>query len=119
MKYIVWVPRSFNDQQLSLAQHLSQEPQQEAAAIMQRALTGRVECHTGPVELSVVLASDARMAELNQTWRGKIGPTDVLSFPMGGVDDPEGFPLRVLGDLIISLDTAQRQADERGRAPQV
>ena len=47
-----------------------------------------------------------------------VGPTDVLSFPMGaGDENQEGFPLRVLGDLIISLDTAQRQADERGRAP--
>ena len=66
----------------------------------------------------MVLASDARMAELNRTWRGKEGSTDVLSFPMGAGDaNPEGFPLRVLGDLIISLDTAQRQADERGRVP--
>jgi len=57
-------------------------------------------------ELSVVLCGDARMAELNGAWRGVEGPTDVLSFPQ---DDAQ-----VLGDLVISLDTAARQARERG-----
>ena len=72
---------------------------------------------TGAVELSIVLTSDVRMAQLNATWRGKQGPTDVLSFPMDEGAPAEGFPVRLLGDLIISLDTAQRQAAERGSAP--
>ncbi len=57
-------------------------------------------------ELSVVLCSDAHIQALNGTWRGKDAATDVLSFPQ---DDPV-----VLGDLVLSLDTARRQADERG-----
>lgn len=56
-------------------------------------------------ELSVVFCSDARMADLNASWRGVEGPTDVLSFPQ---DDAQ-----LLGDLVISLDTADRQAKER------
>ena len=63
-----------------------------------------------------MLTSDARMAQLNATWRGKQGPTDVLSFPMDEGASAEGFPVRLLGDLIISLDTAERQAAERGSA---
>jgi len=63
--------------------------------------------------LSLVLTDDPRIAETNETWRGVSGPTDVLSFPMdegevlssGGAQDP-------LGDVMISLDTAGRQADE-------
>ena len=58
------------------------------------------------VELSLVLTSDSFIQSLNLSWRGVDGPTDVLSFPQ---DDEV-----VLGDLVLSLPTARRQADERG-----
>jgi rRNA maturation RNase YbeY len=61
-------------------------------------------------ELSVVLCNDARMAELNSAWRGVEGPTDVLSFPQEDA--------HLLGDLVISLDTADRQARERSHTLQ-
>lgn len=64
-------------------------------------------------ELSVVLCDDAHIQALNQEWRKKDAATDVLSFPMDD-DMPEGYPARILGDVVISLDTAQRQAQERG-----
>ncbi len=41
--------------------------------------------------------------------RGKEGPTDVLSFPLADAGDPAG-PERFLGDVVISVDTARRQA---------
>ncbi len=69
-----------------------------------------------PAELSIVLCDDATMAPLNQQWRGKEGPTDVLSFPQEEGEAlalPPGMP-RQLGDLVISVDTAARQADELG-----
>lgn len=64
-------------------------------------------------ELSMVLCDDAFIAPLNRDYRGKDSPTDVLSFAQregegAMADDP------VLGDLIISVETAQRQAAERG-----
>ena len=46
---------------------------------------------------------DASIQELNQKWRGKDQPTDVLSFP-------QGTPTH-LGDIVISLPTARRQAE--------
>ena len=61
----------------------------------------------------MVLCSDEHIARLNGEWRQKAEATDVLSFPMEQ-DMGDGCPVRMLGDLIISLDTAQRQADERG-----
>ncbi|BDA50944.1 probable endoribonuclease YbeY at N-terminal half [Coccomyxa sp. Obi] len=67
----------------------------------------------GPAELSVVLCSDEHITQLNTEWRGKAEPTDVLSFGMD-LDGSEGYPIRVLGDLVISLDTANQQAQERG-----
>ncbi|KAG0611083.1 hypothetical protein M758_7G113900 [Ceratodon purpureus] len=63
------------------------------------------------VELSVMLCDDARIRELNKEWRGKDSATDVLSFAQ---DQPAGAPLMLLGDLVISVETAARQAEERG-----
>ncbi|HRF58742.1 MAG TPA: rRNA maturation RNase YbeY [Fimbriimonadaceae bacterium] len=60
-----------------------------------------------PTELSVLLTDDAGIQALNRQFRGLDEPTDVLSFPAG-----PGAP--VLGDIAISVDTAQRQADARG-----
>ena len=65
------------------------------------------------VELSLLLCDDAFILPLNRDYRGKDRPTDVLSFSQreeGDPDDP------VLGDVIISIERAQEQADERGHA---
>jgi rRNA maturation RNase YbeY len=62
-------------------------------------------------ELSVVLVSDAEMRKLNRRWRGKDRPTDVLSFSQ--VEGPGPAPSGLLGDVVISVDTARRQAAER------
>lgn len=64
-------------------------------------------------ELSVILVNDSRIRELNQRFRSKDHPTDVLSWPMDEAG-PEGSP-RLLGDVAISLDTANRQARGRRR----
>lgn len=65
-------------------------------------------------ELSVLLTNDAQIRELNRVHRGKNKPTDVLAFALeeADTDEPE-LPYRVLGDIVISLDTAQRQARAR------
>jgi probable rRNA maturation factor len=62
-------------------------------------------------ELSVLLVGDRRIRTLNREWRGKDAATDVLSFPLS---EPPGIgPL--LGDVVISLDTALRRAKDEGR----
>lgn len=65
--------------------------------------------------LTLVLTDDATIAGLNRRYRQVDGPTDVLSFPS---QEGEPFVLpesarRHLGDVIISLETAQRQASGR------
>jgi len=67
-------------------------------------------------ELAITLCDDAHIQELNRTWRDKDAPTDVLSFPQG--DTPPGAP-PILGDVVISVDTAARQATERGHTAEV
>jgi probable rRNA maturation factor len=64
-------------------------------------------------ELSIVLCDDAFIQPLNRDYRALDAPTDVLSFSQregedGDPDDP------VLGDIIISVETARRQAEGRG-----
>jgi len=60
---------------------------------------------------SVCLVSDRRMKEYNRAFRGVDAVTDVLSFPGGGEADPDG---RVyLGDIVIAVPAAARQARER------
>jgi rRNA maturation RNase YbeY len=63
-------------------------------------------------ELSVVLVDDREMQALNATYRKKNRPTDVLAFSMReGEPSPQ---TNLLGDVVISVDTAARQAAERG-----
>jgi probable rRNA maturation factor len=61
------------------------------------------------VELSVLLTDDPGIQALNRSWRRKNRPTDVLSFP-AGAPPPGLVGPRHLGDVILSLDTARRQA---------
>ncbi len=65
-------------------------------------------------ELSVVLVSDREMQALNRRWRRRDRPTDVLSFAQR--EGAGGAPDGLLGDVVISLDTARRQAREQGES---
>jgi probable rRNA maturation factor len=62
-------------------------------------------------ELSILLCDDQAIHALNRRHRRKNKPTDVLAFAMQeGTSMPRGR--RLLGDIVISLDTARRQAAE-------
>lgn len=65
-------------------------------------------------ELSIVLTGDARIRRLNRDHRGVDGPTDVLAFSQreGDRSDPAGL---LLGDVVVSVPTARRQARESAR----
>ncbi len=59
----------------------------------------------------VRFAGDRELRRVNRAWRGRDRPTDVLSFP--GTPGPEG---RHLGDVLISVPAARRQAAAAGHA---
>ncbi len=72
-------------------------------------------------EVSVRLCDDAEIKELNKQYRNLDKPTDVLSFPQcedafAELDDLSdgGLPNQHLGDIVISLETAERQAQSQG-----
>ncbi len=66
-------------------------------------------------ELTVSLVGDGEMQRLNAAYRGNDRPTDVLAFAMREGKRAEGDE-GTLGDVVISLDTAQRQAASRGHS---
>jgi probable rRNA maturation factor len=63
--------------------------------------------------VTVAFVSDRAMRELNRLWRHKHGTTDVLSFPVGQ-DEFEKAEGSSLGDVVISVEQAARQAKENG-----
>lgn len=68
-------------------------------------------------EVSITFVDDGRMAALNEEYRGKTGPTDVLSFECDNIAD--GFATDAdevfsLGDIVIAPDVAYRQSREYG-----
>lgn len=63
-------------------------------------------------ELSIRLVDEAESAELNGQYRGKAGPTNVLSFPFDA--EIELTPI-LLGDLIICTQVVKREAAEQGK----
>ena len=84
----------------------------------------------GDVELSVLFCDDPVIHALNRDYRGIDLPTDVLSFPLqegvesavAGVGDEPSYPTpdsrlpTLLGDVVISVETAERQAQAQGHS---
>lgn len=58
--------------------------------------------------VSLLFADDATIANLNAAWRGKDGPTNVLSFPAGFQAGTDGDI--VLGDIALAFETVMREA---------
>jgi probable rRNA maturation factor len=63
-------------------------------------------------ELCIRIVSPEESQTLNQTYRGKDKPTNVLSFPF---EVPDEVPLNLLGDLIICADVVAKEATEQGK----
>ena len=83
--------------------------------LVRRACTAtlRAEEFPYPAEISVTFVNDEQIHELNKQYRNKDVPTDVLSFPMGenGVyDENHDTGAKILGDIVISMETAVEQA---------
>jgi probable rRNA maturation factor len=104
------------------------ENRTRGAGIDARALAGVAERLLAEIgergtSVSLTFVRDPEMRALNRAHRGKDAPTDVLSFPLyppeafdrAGVTRPlphADAPERMLGDIVVSVDTARRQAAE-------
>jgi len=90
------------------------EPGAPQRSVDRRQLQARAEqvlreLERSDAELSIALVDDATIAGLNRTYRSKSGPTDVLSFSQLEGEHVE-LAGNLLGDVVISLETAARQA---------
>jgi len=72
-------------------------------------LQGAIDCHEGI--LNVVFVTDTYIQSLNKSYRDKDEPTDVLSFNYQG--DSLGDNKDLIGEIYISVETAEKQAKER------
>lgn len=63
-------------------------------------------------EIVVRIVGEQESAELNEQYRHKSGPTNILSFP---VDLPEGIELDLLGDLVVCAPVLEQEALEQGK----
>ena len=75
----------------------------------------------GSVEISVRFVDDKEIQRLNLSYRNKDASTDVLSFPMGENGEYDvnlDTGAKILGDIVISLEHAVRQADMYGHSLQ-
>ena len=68
------------------------------------------EAATAEGGLTILLTDDASVAELNQRFRDKAGPTNVLSFPAPA--NPEGH----LGDIALAYGVCAREAEQQGKS---
>nr|WP_231716513.1 rRNA maturation RNase YbeY [Desulfosarcina alkanivorans] len=66
-------------------------------------------------QLSILIVDDDQIAELNLTYLNHAGPTNVISFPMQE-GQFAGITPDLLGDVVISADTAHREAADAGMA---
>jgi rRNA maturation RNase YbeY len=79
---------------------------------------------TGRRDFNVCFVDDDEIRRLNSLYRGKTGPTDVLSFPWQAEEGGEWEPLtggefsNFLGDIVISVDTASLNARLEGHSTQ-
>jgi len=94
----------------------------DAETIAERALAAAYDAldhgaDARPAEVSLVLADDAMVAALNRDYRGKDGPTNVLSFPQQDADAPAGglpgMP-DMLGDVVIAFGVTAAEAGDQG-----
>lgn len=73
----------------------------------------KVENKSGDYEVSITFVDDEEIRELNKQYRNIDKSTDVLSFPL--LEDETELPyVPLLGDVVISAETAQRQSEEYG-----
>jgi probable rRNA maturation factor len=85
--------------------------ERELEAWVLAALKGRLE----RAEMTIRIVAEEESAALNQAYRGKAGPTNVLSFPFQA---PPQVESSLLGDLVICAPVVGREALEQGKSEQ-
>jgi len=97
--------------------------QQKLLPIDRKALraicTAMLRQHHCDADLSLCYVDDRAIRQLNTRYLGRDDTTDVLAFPLDDDDDPPPAPdaTRMLGEIVVSAETAAREAAARGLPP--
>ena len=89
--------------------------------LIRRSVVATLDCegYENDCEISVTLTDNEGIRALNKQYRNIDAPTDVLSFPLveyEKTDEPPVDEATMLGDIVISLERAEEQADEFGHS---
>ena len=82
-----------------------------SSVAVESAIMEVLEDHASSAEVSVIFSDDKHLHQLNRDYRKINKPTDVLSFELS---DPHHPAPKALGEIYISTETAERQAEEAG-----
>lgn len=93
-------------------QFVTRKPHVPRAADIRRWIAAAV-ADREATELTVRIVAEDEGAQLNHAWRGKNGPTNVLSFPCHGL---ETIAPALLGDIVVCAPVVAREADEQGKS---
>ena len=85
-----------------------------SAELIERAAQAALAHESAEGDITVLLADNPRLRELNREYLGIDAPTDVLSFPASETDPETGA--HYLGDILISIPRAEEQAQSAGHA---
>lgn len=100
--------------EMSVSESLDSEEDIPNVALIQQWADKACLCED-EVVTSVQVVSNDEMRELNNTWRGKDRPTNVLSFPM---QSPEELDLKILGDLALCAGVINTEARQQHKSVQ-
>ena len=92
------------------------EPNEAFAEAARRGSMAALEFENADGEICIELTDDATIHEFNRDYRSVDRPTDVLSFPVFEGEELIAVPDGHLGDIMISVETAARQAKELGHS---
>jgi probable rRNA maturation factor len=76
-----------------------------------KVILGALDCPDG--EISILIVDDPQIEKLNRKYLNRIGPTNVIAFPMREGEFSHLSP-QLLGDVVISMDTAAKEAQNSG-----
>lgn len=82
---------------------------------LQRWIDSALSGYSSDAEIVIRIVDAQESAALNMQYRGKTGPTNILSFPF---ESPPGVTLNLLGDLAICASVVAREAGEQGKSLQ-
>lgn len=100
-----------------IIQHIVDKSNAPKASLMRKWATFALSQKRESGEITIRIVDEKEMTKLNETFRYKKGPTNVLSFPF---DMPDGVELDIpmLGDIVICADVVNREAMEQHKTPE-